>query len=366
MITFPIQSRSHSYPITIGRGLLPRVLELLDSLPGPAIVISDNNLQRCQRDWLDALRERAGGHSQCITAGEGSKNLAGLNAILDRMHRAGLERNSPVIAFGGGVVGDLAGLAASLWQRGAPLIQIPTSLLAMVDSSVGGKTGINFKGVKNLVGSFWPPRAVFADLDLLATLPREERICGFGEMLKAAWLSSEDRAALLEAQVDRLLELEPEALDESVVQAIRFKAAIVEQDEGDTTGRRALLNLGHTFGHALESLSGGELRHGQAVLLGIRAAVIAAGEMRVCEAMLCRRMIHRLDRLLKRLEIVLPDRCRQPGDLVARMRRDKKVEGGGHTLILPVRVGEARVVRLEDERVLHTVWQAMFAERTTG
>lgn len=363
MTTFPIRSRSHEYPLTLGRALLPAVCELLDGLPRPGIVISDNSLQQCQRPWLDELRERVGGHSQCITPGEGSKNLAGLNAILDRMHRAGLERNSPVIAFGGGVVGDLAGLAASLWQRGAPVIQIPTSLLAMVDSSVGGKTGINFKGVKNLVGSFWPPRAVFIDLDLLKTLPREQRICGFGELLKSAWLSSEDRAALLETQVDRLLELDPAILDESVLQAVRFKAELVQQDEHDRDGRRALLNLGHTFGHALESQSGGSLLHGQAVLLGMKAAVIAACRLKVCEPLLGRRMLHRLDRLLKRLEIVMPEVCRQPAQLVARMSRDKKVDGGVHTLILPVRVGEARVVRVEDEALLLAIWQEMFEER---
>lgn len=364
MESFPIQARSHSYPLTLGRGLLPLVLEQLAGMPGPAIVISDNNLQHCQRAWLDALRIQAGGHSQCITAGEGSKNLAGLNAILDRMHRAGLERNSPVIAFGGGVVGDLAGLAASLWKRGAPVVQVPTSLLAMVDSSVGGKTGINFKGVKNLVGSFWPPHSVYVDLDLLETLPREERVCGFAEILKAAWLSSDDWAAELETHVDALLDLEPVRLEASVSRAIRFKAAMVESDELDR-GQRALLNLGHTFGHALESLSCGELRHGHAVLLGMKAAVLASMELGVCERLLGRRMLHRLDRLLKRLGIAVPTGCRNPGELLARMGSDKKVQHGTLNLILPVRVGEARVVPVTDTERLLTVWQTMLDERDT-
>ncbi|MCA9782009.1 MAG: 3-dehydroquinate synthase [Calditrichaeota bacterium] len=363
MEQFSILARSHSYPITIAGGQLERVLDCLRALPSPAIVVCDDNLQRCQPQWMNALREQAG-HSHSISAGEGSKNLAGLNAILDRMHRAGLERGSPVVAFGGGVVGDLAGLAASLWKRGVPVIQIPTSLLAMVDSSVGGKTAINFKGVKNLVGAFWPPHAVFIDPDLLRTLPREERICGFAEIYKAAWLSSDDWAAELESRCEALLELDPEVLLPAIRKAVHFKARIVEEDEHDKGGR-ALLNLGHTFGHALEALSGGELRHGQAVLLGLRAAVIASGELKVSDRVLSTRMLHRLDRLLRRLDLSIPSSCRDADALVRQMRSDKKVKEGAHTLILPVRVGEARQVSVLDESQLHVVWSRMLEERAT-
>ncbi len=361
-----IRALTHSYPVLIGQGLLPQLLEDLEEhYPAARLALSDANLLRCQRPWIETLLDQGQCPTHSISPGEYSKNLSSLNALLDRMHREKLERNSPLVAFGGGVVGDLAGLAASLWQRGCPLLQVPTSLLAMVDSSIGGKTAINFKGLKNLLGTFWPPRAVYIDIDLLTTLPRNQRICGFAEMLKMAWICDPDWAAELEARVEDILQLKGPTIEDSIERSLKFKTAIVEEDERET-GRRALLNLGHTFGHAFEALAGGELLHGQAVLFGIKAEVMAARRLKLCDRLLARRMLLRLEALENQLDLCLPDACRDREGLLEKMLADKKRVAGRPVMALPRRVGEVRLVSLLDQKELEAIIDQFLEEGASG
>ena len=206
-----------------------------------------------------------------IPDGEERKNLETWGTLVERLLEARVDRRTPVLALGGGVTGDTVGFAAASALRGLPLVQLPTSLLAMVDSSVGGKTGVNTRHGKNLVGAFYQPRLVWAALHTLGTLPAEELRCGLGEVVKHAVLEGEDALVDCEAQAERLIAADPEALEVVVARSVRTKAAVVAADPLES-GVRATLNLGHTLGHAIEAVTGyGRVRHGEAVMIGLCA-----------------------------------------------------------------------------------------------
>jgi 3-dehydroquinate synthase len=258
-----------------------------------------------------------------------------------------LDRGDVITAFGGGVVGDLAGFAAAIYKRGADFVQIPTTLLAQVDSSVGGKTAIDTPHGTNLVGAFHQPRLVLADLDVLASLPDREMRCGYAEVIKYGMLGDADFFAWLEAVGAGVLAREPDALAQAIGRSVEMKAEIVEEDEREQ-GRRALLNLGHTFGHALETEVGfGEaLLHGEAVALGCAQAFRFSAAQGLCPPEDARRVEAAL------AAAGLPVRLAQISNtpfkaraLIAHMAQDKKAEGGRLTLILARRIGEAFVAK---------------------
>ncbi len=358
MVEIRIPTLTHEYSVHLGRGQQAALSAALERHPSPRLLLSDSNLAACQQCFLDELDEDLEIQRLILPPGESTKSTANLLVVLGEMRRLGMERGSPLAAFGGGVVGDLGGLAASLWKRGVPFLQCPTSLLAMVDASVGGKTAVNFGGQKNAVGSFWPPVAVFADLDLLSTLPVEERVCGFGELLKAAWLSDAHWAEELENDRRKLLDLDPEPVERHVERAIRFKRKVVIEDEREV-GPRALLNLGHSFAHALESQSAGLLKHGQAVLLGMRAAAACSGSSGFAPAEVVEEMCGRLDATLAALGLRVPESCREVQALMGWMNTDKKVSGGRLRLVLPIRVGEARICELDQVEPVHRAWNSL-------
>ncbi len=289
-----------------------------------------------------------------IPEGEPSKSVAQWKQLQDELLENGLERSTPLLAVGGGVTGDLAGFAAASALRGIPLIHMPTSLLAMVDSSIGGKTGVNHSTGKNLIGAFYQPDAVFADIQFLQTLERREWIGGLAEMLKYAAIRSPAMFDELEKAVnegfrpsDRWLEL--------IRQSAAVKVDIVQQDEREA-GQRAWLNFGHTFGHALEKLMGyGTISHGEAVFIGMLAAVHYAGAlgMPVDRA--------RFAPFKPLYEVSLPDESRIP-ELTEAMRYDKKVKDEAIRLIVLKRWGEPQVEACEDEALLAESWQAAFEE----
>jgi len=251
-----------------------------------------------------------------------------------------------VVAVGGGVVGDLAGFVAATFMRGLPSWQVPTTLVAQVDSAVGGKTGINLAAGKNLVGAFWQPQGVVADIDTLATLPRREFVSGLAEVVKYGMILDAEFFAWLEEHAAALLARDPAAVLHAVTRSVQLKSAVVEADERETGGARAALNYGHTFGHALETVCGyGRLLHGEAVALGMaRAARLAAALGRLAPEIVARQ-----DRLLDRLSLpVSLDRLDPPpsvSDLVAAMRLDKKAVGGGIRFVLPDRIGRVQIVQ---------------------
>ncbi|MDR3506322.1 MAG: 3-dehydroquinate synthase [Caulobacteraceae bacterium] len=345
--TIPVGLGDRAYEVLIGPGLIDqtgaRIRPLLKR--GRTAVVADETVAHLHGDRLRASLSTAGVHSDLITipAGEASKSFEQLAALSDDLLALGLDRGDLIIALGGGVVGDLAGFAAAIYKRGIDFVQIPTTLLAQVDSSVGGKTAIDTPRGKNLIGAFHQPRLVLADLDVLSTLPDREMRAGYAEVIKYGMLGDFAFFEWLEVNGPAVLRREPEALAYAVGRSIEMKAEIVAEDERET-GRRALLNLGHTFGHALEAEVGfGEaLRHGEAVALGCAQAF----RFSVAEGLCPGQDAQRVDRALARTG--LPARLDQiPGGpfaadrLIQHMGQDKKAEGGTLTLILAHGLGQA-------------------------
>ena len=287
-----------------------------------------------------------------VPAGETAKSVDAFAALQGSLVDAGLDRSSAVVALGGGVVGDLAGFAAATLYRGIPCIQVPTTLVAMIDSAIGGKTGINLDAGKNLVGAFHQPHLVLADPDLLATLPGRERRAAFGELLKYALLDGEELYGQVDALAPALAPDEPAAPPASLAAIVRraagIKAAIVSADERERGGERALLNLGHTVGHAIEAAAGyGTLLHGEAVALGLLAACRASAALGLCDGALEARVAASLARAGLATDI---DTWLRP-DVLSRVGVDKKRTGSRIGFIAVARPGDARVVPLELARL---------------
>jgi len=280
----------------------------------------------------------------CIDDGEKSKDVENATNLLLKMKLAGLDRHSALVAVGGGVLGDVSAYAASTYMRGIPIVQVPTTLLAMVDSSVGGKTGVNLDG-KNIVGTFHPADAVIIDFSTLGTLPAEEYRQGLAEIAKAACIGDESLFALLESGAQRILDRDPQALGAAVEAALKVKAKAVEKDPRESIhntpeSSRMLLNFGHTFGHAIEAESGYSVRHGDAVAMGIVAAAHASAKA----SGLAEGDVQRVRELL--LSFGLPTAISQnPEKLLAKMKSDKKNRAGEITLVLLKSIGRPLVAR---------------------
>jgi len=338
-----------SYEVLCGSGLLGKTGALLRAAGAVrAVVVGDSAVAATHGQAVAASLAAAGVAplSVGVPAGETSKSPAAATALWEEFARLGVDRGTHVVAVGGGVVGDLAGFVAATFMRGLPSWQVPTTLVAQVDSAVGGKTGINLAAGKNLVGAFWQPQGVVADIDTLATLPRREFVSGLAEVVKYGMILDAEFFAWLEEHAAALLARDPAAVLHAVTRSVQLKSAVVEADERETGGARAALNYGHTFGHALETVCGyGRLLHGEAVALGMaRAARLAAALGRLAPEIVARQ-----DRLLDRLSLpVSLDRLDPPpsvSDLVAAMRLDKKAVGGGIRFVLPDRIGRVQIVQ---------------------
>jgi 3-dehydroquinate synthase len=340
-----------SYTVQVGPGLVDRAGELMAPLVPRrrTAVVSDETVWGLHGARLTAALEQAGigVWPVIVRPGEQTKSFEGLADVLDRVLAVEFGRSDVITAFGGGVVGDLAGFAAAIYKRGVDFIQIPTTLLAQVDSSVGGKTAIDTPRGKNLVGAFHQPRLVLADLDVLATLPGREMRCGYAEIVKYGLLGDFAFFEWLEANAAAVLAREPEALAQAVARSVEMKAEIVAEDETEQ-GRRALLNLGHTFGHALETETGhGEaLLHGEAVALGMALAFRFSASQGLCQRQDATRAAAAI--AAAGLPTTLAEVARKgtrfdAGSLVRHMAQDKKAEGGKLTFILARGLGEAFV-----------------------
>jgi 3-dehydroquinate synthase len=336
-----------AYDILIGSGLIDRAGELIRPFlrRDRVFIVTDQTVERLHGDRLQASLRTVGVKPDlyAIPPGESSKTLATLEAVLDHMIRAGAERDDLILAFGGGVVGDLTGLAAGLLKRGARFAQIPTTLLAQVDSSVGGKTAVNSPAGKNMIGLFNQPCLVLADLDVLSTLPPRELGAGLAEVVKYAFIDDPALCEKLEAAAPRLRAGDPAALAMAVEASCAAKARIVIADETEK-GERALLNLGHTFGHALERANnyGPHLLHGE----GVAAGMAMAFRYSVAQGLCPQADADRVERLLNALGLEtrvgrLKGGPYIPADLASYMALDKKVKQGRLALILARGVGQS-------------------------
>ncbi len=290
-----------------------------------------------------------------LPAGESNKNLDTVRALYDHLLDARLERRSPVVALGGGVTGDTAGFAAATYLRGVPFVQCPTTLLAMVDSSVGGKVGVNVPQGKNLIGAFYQPVVVIADPLVLATLPAREIRCGLAECIKHAILQDEGLFVFIEENADAILRLDPDVLAELVRRNVAIKAAVVAADEREA-GVRAHLNLGHTFGHAIEATTGyGKIQHGEAVALGLVAACEAGTRHGLCDP----QITERVRALLSRLGIDARAKIADDQELNAAMSLDKKVRESRIRFVLPTKIGEVTIRDDLADETISAAWAAI-------
>ena len=346
-----VELGARSYDVMIGPGLLADVAAISESVFGRArlAIVTDENVGAVHLAAVQEALESAGRLRTCVVlpAGESSKSFEQLQVLSEQLLAAGTERGDVVIALGGGVIGDLAGFAAAILRRGVRLLQVPTSLLAQVDSSVGGKTGINTPQGKNLIGAFHQPNLVLADTGLLDTLPDRQMRAGYAEVVKYGLLGDAEFYGWLEDNGESVLARSGDAVVHAVRRSVEMKAEIVARDETET-GERALLNLGHTFGHALEAWTGysDRLFHGEGVSIGMCLAFGLSEQLGMCPPQTAARIAGHIK------TSGLPTRISDiPGDqptaqhLVDLMGQDKKVRDGQLTFILARGIGNAFISR---------------------
>jgi 3-dehydroquinate synthase len=345
--TIPVALGERSYDILVGAGLLDQAgVRLLPHLNSSKVfVVTDDTLEGLHLDRLKDSLDDAGieNHGVVLPAGEQTKSFAHLESLLDAMLEARCERGTTIVAFGGGVIGDLTGFAASILLRGVPFVQIPTTLLSQVDSSVGGKTAINTRQGKNLIGSFYQPRLVLADISLLSTLPAREVKAGYAEVVKYGLIDEPAFFDWLEMNAAAVLAGHPEAAVKAVETSCRAKARIVAGDERES-GQRALLNLGHTFAHAFEAEGGyGELLlHGEAVSIGLGLAFDLSVELGLCPAADRDRLRRHLAGLGMPVDLPpLPNGEWRADRLMEHFAKDKKVKDGRVTFVLARGIGRS-------------------------
>ena len=335
-----VESAGGGYPILIGEGLADRAASLLDQWRvGPRrLVVSNPVVWRFHGERVAAALP--GAETVLIPDGERHKHLASVARLYDAFVRLGADRGSVVVAVGGGVIGDMAGFAAATFLRGLALVQVPTTLLAQVDASVGGKVGVNLTAGKNLVGAFHPPRLVVTDPLFLRTLPRREFRAGMYEVIKYAVACSADLFSLLDREAARLKDPTAAVVGTIIADCCRIKAAIVSADERES-GARRVLNFGHTAGHAIEALTGyRRFRHGEAVAWGILVATqVAAGRGMISGA-----EMNAITSLVMRLGPLPPVADLPAPGILEHVRRDKKVVDGALHFVLPAGIGSARIV----------------------
>ena len=342
--TVRVKLGGRSYDIRIGASLVDSVGATVaeTTAPSRAFVVTDRNVRPLYAKRVIKSLDAAGvaHHTMAVPPGEKTKSATWLARVWDELLSHGCDRKSVVVAVGGGVVGDLAGFAAATVLRGIPFVQVPTTLLAQVDSSIGGKTGIDRPQGKNLAGAFWQPSAVVIDPSVLETLPDRELRAGLAEVVKAGVIRSEKLFELIESRAEAILRCDADVLGEAIEIACKVKAKVVGKDERDVSGERAVLNLGHTVGHALETAAGyGRLLHGEAVALGM----VAAGRVALRLDLWSVEEQERMEKLLGRLGLPL-DLGGLDFDadaVMSLMKSDKKAVGGKVYFVLPSSIGDA-------------------------
>ncbi|MCI0708229.1 MAG: 3-dehydroquinate synthase [Ignavibacteriae bacterium] len=361
-IQVPLGERS--YPIYIGSEMHSSFAPTCQrhNVPQDVLIITDKLVGK---HYLRPLEKNLKHYQFRVTTivippGEREKNLRRADKIFTAMLEKGIGRNSAVVALGGGVVGDLAGFVAAVYQRGVQFIQVPTTLLAQVDSAVGGKVAVNHPLGKNMLGAFYQPAFVWTDAKCLRTLPEREISCGLGEIIKYGVISDKNLFIYLEQQLDRLLHLDAEAVMHVQARCCEIKSQIVEQDEHEA-GLRMVLNFGHTVGHALEAAGHYRvLKHGEAVLLGMMAESFLAHKMGLLDA----ESFRRIETLIYRVPLKRALGALKPKAIIAAMGRDKKAVSGKKRFVLPTAIGAVRVVEEVEPSLLRACVQRILGHRS--
>jgi 3-dehydroquinate synthase len=358
-----INLSENSYPILIGNGLFSKLFDEIYKRRNydKILILVDGNVNRIYRkqiiELIDDFFTNKGTDASSIVKllsikpGETSKSIETLSRVYSFMIDNNFGRDSLVIALGGGVVGDLAGFAASTFMRGVDYIQVPTTLLSVVDSSVGGKTGINFLHTKNIVGSFYQPKFVLIDLDFLKSLNKTEVLCGSGEILKYAFMTGRNFYSYIKNNINKLLNLDNEVLIKIVTECLKIKGSVVESDEKES-GLRKILNLGHTFAHAYESVLEYKVKHGEAVAAGLVCAVILSKRLNLLDEALYLDFTNFLNQFAIRKLFNNLDKQK----LYSAMLKDKKNRAGKIKFVLPHNIGELLVdVEADKDDVIYTL-----------
>jgi 3-dehydroquinate synthase len=358
MLTLHVQLGERSYDIAVTTdddGLGPFARQR--TAGSLCLVVGDEHVAAHAEAVRTALRAAGFQAEICLLpAGETQKSLTVASQLYDRLAELLADRKTLVAAVGGGVIGDLAGFAAATYARGLPLLMVPTTLLAMVDSSVGGKVGVNHPKAKNLIGAFHQPIGVWIDTATLATLPDREYRSGLAEVVKYGVILDADFFGYLEASADALLRRDPEAVQRVVARSCQLKALVVEQDEREEKGLRVALNYGHTFAHAFETVGGyGAWLHGEAVAAGM----LCASRLAERRGLIPREVTERQRRLLERFALPTTPPPKPISDLIAAMRSDKKAQAGRLRFVLPRRLGEVALYSDVAEADLRQVLQDM-------
>jgi 3-dehydroquinate synthase len=352
LLRIPVKADSRSYEVLVERGLLARASEALRDLVSRESRVFVVTSKPVSKHWGKALKkglsgQRGGCEFLAMPDGERAKRLVEVEKLAEKLADYGADRKAIIIALGGGVVGDVGGFLASVFMRGVPVVQVPTTLVAQVDSAIGGKTGVNLASGKNLVGTFHQPLAVLLDPDVLATLPEREYRSGLFEAMKYGVIRNPQIFDLMETRRDALLRRDAKLLEKLIADCVQVKAEVVSADERES-GERRILNFGHTIGHALEAETGySQLLHGEAVGWGIIAAA-RIGEMTDTTGQASSRRIVRLVKLygpLPRFKV-------KPKRVLRRLSSDKKTVGGRPHFVLATRIGEVEIVNTVPERVI--------------
>jgi 3-dehydroquinate synthase len=356
MPEFRVETPQRCYPAIVERGIVARAAEYVPAKSGKVFVVSTEDVWRHQGAALAGALAGVSHEALFLPGGEERKRLAPLEQLAEEMLERGADRTSMVIAYGGGIVNDMAGFLAAIFMRGIPVLQIPTTLLAQVDAAIGGKTGVNLVGGKNLIGSFHQPLAVLIDPALLDTLPDREYRAGLYEIVKAGIIRDGGLFRFLADCSHEVLEREPKAVDRIVADSVRMKAEVVSADEREGDLRR-ILNFGHTFGHALEAETHyTRFLHGEAVAWGMRAAVHLGGLTGHISA----EDTAEIFALLKTYGPIPPLDGIRVENIFARLAHDKKTVQGNIHFVLPVRIGEVTVVSgVEETLVRESIKRAL-------
>lgn len=350
--------RSH-YEIVVGRSILQKAFEeIFEEYKDYKIaIINDSNVERIYRNKiLQILDKKDRVFILSFKAGEESKNRKTKEELEDRLFELGFGRDTLVIALGGGVTGDLAGFIAATYMRGVPFIQIPTTLLSQVDSSIGGKVGIDHPSGKNLIGAFYPPNKVYIDLDFLSTLPNEEIVNGIAEIVKAAIIKDGEFFTYLESNIDRVVKLEKEFIDNAIILSLKIKANIVQTDEKES-GLRKILNFGHTIGHSIEILSDFEIPHGRAVGMGMKVETLISEKIGILKS----EERDRIFQLLKKSKLLDISFKAPVDEIIKKTILDKKTRKGVVEYSLIKGIGKAVYgIKVEDSIVKESLAEAGF------
>ncbi|MBN1637634.1 MAG: 3-dehydroquinate synthase [Ignavibacteriales bacterium] len=349
-----IKIPSVNYDIFIGKDAILQLANEIErlNLHRNVLFIIDKNVDKYYHRYIfDNIKIDFNKCETCLfNAKESEKNIASAEKIFNMLIQKGYGRDTLIIAIGGGIVGDIAGFVAATFMRGIQYIQIPTTLLAAVDSSVGGKTGVNFGDAKNIIGSFYQPKSVIIDTNFLKTLNQSEIICGMGEVVKYAFLSDEKFYNFLNLNLNKILKLEPDVLKRVIYESIKFKLSVVMQDEKES-GIRKILNLGHTFAHALEIEQKHKIKHGQAVVWGIVCSLFLSRELNYLKE---KNMLEFLE-FLSLLKPHIKIETISPTKIYKIMLKDKKNRAGKIKFVLPVRIGKILIDVESGESIIKVV-----------